>query len=166
VKRGNLRQPPTRVKRNPLNSTPVNDLRLSNAQRRVLAALPDRLDVARIDRIWIFPPHVHRTRETGLVAISLLPAPQHETSQRSLLTLRYEANPSTGRPLREPELAEEGRAPPEHIERVIAGVLARSPDPTGDPALVTIAGEADRWQGFQESAKLADLTDEVENYYR
>jgi hypothetical protein len=144
----------------------LNDLRLSAAQRQVLASIPHRLGVERIDRIWIFPPHPARTRETGLLAISLLPPPQHDTSHRTLLTVRYEADPAGGRAIRVADPTEEGSAPPDRINRVIAGVLARSSDPTGDPVLVIIEGDVERWREFQEQASLTDLTGEVENYYR
>jgi hypothetical protein len=52
-------------------------------------------------------------------------------------------------------VTEEGSAPPEGIERVIAGVLARSGARFSDPLVARIEGSDDRWSQFLARLGLA-----------
>jgi hypothetical protein len=133
----------------------MTELQLTAAQRELLLELPTRFEISKIDRIWIFTANVSKLRETGLFAISLLPAAEQETSHRSLYTFRYRVETNEGKLQRLAEIAEEGRAPPERIDRVIAGVLARSGDEAGEPMLVAIEGEEAAWQALIVSLGLA-----------
>jgi hypothetical protein len=118
---------------------------LTAAQRQLLRTLPERIPLARIDRLWIFAPHLGRARETGLFVASLLPTDDARPGQRVLLSLSYAAQSRNGQLQVEQTATEEGRTTPERIERVITGVLARAADFPGEPLLETIAGCGERW---------------------
>jgi hypothetical protein len=122
-------------------STPT----LSPSQREMLSRLPASVPIEEIDRLWLFEPQVGKTRETGLLVLSLLPQEPLFSQQRRLLTLRYSAETLRGKLHREEVLSEEGRAPSERIERVIAGVLARTGEAAGEPFSEVISGSGERW---------------------
>jgi hypothetical protein len=125
----------------------MTDPELTSAQRQVLGRLPGRMPPARLDRVWIFAPHQAKTRETGLFVLSLFPEEDEGTEQRILLTLRYERETAKGGDLLE-TLSEEGRAPRELIERVIAGVLLRSGEESGEPIVEAIDGSDEAWESL------------------
>ena len=50
----------------------------------------------------------------------------------------------------EESTAQEGWAPPERLDRVIAGVLARGGEETGEPFEAHIDGREERWTGMLE----------------
>jgi hypothetical protein len=127
---------------------------LTATQRDLLLSLPDRLPLSRVDRLWVFAPHHGRSRESGLLVASLLPHPGGDPAQRTLVTLRYRAEQVKGRLHREDSISEEGSAPAERIERVIAGVLARSGEQSADPLVETIGGSEERWATFLEGLAL------------
>jgi hypothetical protein len=132
---------------------------LSPCQQALLRTLPERFPPERIDRLWIFAPHFYKARETGFFVLSLIAdeahdaGPPHPTAgaappnqRRALVTLRYEtANGYAGHTIRQ-RVTEEGWAPPEQIDRVIAGVLARSHTEFSDPFVEAIGGHPDRWE--------------------
>lgn len=124
----------------------MSESTLTSAQQAILDSIPTRLELARLDRVWVFPPHHGKTRETGLFVISLLDRADPVSGPRTLLTLRYQAEMVNGRVTRTEQLNEEGRAPVPEIERVIAGVLARSGDESGDPEVLHVDGDPSRWQ--------------------
>lgn len=121
------------------------DVQLTNAQRDLLALVPEHFPIQRVDRIWIFTPHVGKVRETGLLVVTLLPPEEETTAQRTLFTLRYVTEPTKKGVERTDTLTEEGKAPPERIDRVIEGVLARAGEVGGEPLVAPIEGEPDRW---------------------
>lgn len=131
------------------------DLQLTPSQRELLGSIPEHFPIERIDRIWLFAAHLAKARETGLFVISLLPDEDRETAQRTLFTLRYHAEPTKGGVQRTDSLSEEGAAPPERIDRVIAGVLARSGEEAGEPLVAAIEGDAAQWQELLERVGLA-----------
>jgi hypothetical protein len=124
----------------------LNEFQLTSAQREILFEIPTRFPLSELDRVWIFAAHVGKLRETGLFVVSLLPAAEQETSHRTLHTVRYRVDGSQGKVQRVTDIAEEGRAPPERIDRVIAGVLARSGDEAGEPLLIAVEGEEAEWE--------------------
>ncbi len=126
---------------------------LTLAQKVTVQGLPGRFPPERIDCLWLFPPHVVKARESGFIVITLLPEtePSHH---RTLLTVRYESEPIKGRVRREERVSEEGSAPPDRIERVIAGVMARSGADAGEPILEEIRGDPTRWEEFLGRAGL------------
>ncbi len=119
---------------------------------RTLDRLGRRLDPARLDTLWIFPPLVKGRREWGLVVASCFATGD---DRRRLLTARYSAE-RTGRGLElESEITEEGEAPPDRIPRVVDGVVRRSGVQKGDPREVVIGGEL---EAFSELMKEFDQT--------
>jgi hypothetical protein len=128
---------------------------LTLAQAELLRGIPQRFAAERLDRIWIFAPHVVRSRESGFVVLSLLPQPGEDPDRRTLVTLRYEAEQVKGETVRQERVDEEGSAPCERIERVIAGVLARSGAESPDPRSEEIDGRADRWLEILEKLGVA-----------
>lgn len=125
---------------------------LTPAQAEVLGRLPQRFAPSTIDHLWIFPPKQLQRGETGLFVLSLfVDAVDSTPDLRSLVTIRYQvegrATASPGRPLRVADLVnEEGRAPPDNIERVIAGVLARTGLEGGEPLAEEIGGMEESWR--------------------
>ena len=119
---------------------------------RTLDRLGRRLDPARLDTLWIFPPLVRGRREWGLVVASCFGSGD---DRRHLLTARYSAE-RTGRGLEvESEITEEGEAPPDRIPRVVDGVVRRSGVQKGDPREVVIGGEL---EAFTELMREFDPT--------
>ena len=120
---------------------------LTPAQRELIANLPSRFPPERIDRLWLFPPHVGNSRESGFVVLSLLPTDDQTTDRerRTLVTVRYESFQEKGRTRREERLVQEGTAPPDGIERVIAGVIRRSNQQEAVPLVEGIGGRPERW---------------------
>jgi hypothetical protein len=124
----------------------MSELRITQSQAELVRGLSGRYPPDSVDRLWLFPAHLGKVKETGFVVLSLLPPPdQVEDDRRTLVTIRYEAEPSKGRLQRTERLDEEGRAPPERIDRIIAGVISRSAVEISEPLVVEIAGDGDRW---------------------
>lgn len=129
---------------------------LTFSQRAILEKLPERFAPERIDHVWIFPPHFVGGRESGLVVLSLLAETDGESADyRTLVTCRYEAERVKGRDRYEERVTEEGSAPPTRIERVIAGVLARSGADAAEPITEQIGGDPARWTTFLEQYAVA-----------
>lgn len=134
----------------------VADPGVPEALPRSLAALRDRVGVAAIDRVWIFPPLRRGRRERGLVAVSLF-APDAE--RRRLVTVAYAAE-RTGVSLSiDPSFTEEGEAPPDRLPAIMDGVVRRTEGATGDPREVVIGGAADTMEALLEELA-AEATEE------
>lgn len=117
---------------------------LTSFQQALLRNVPGRYPPERIDRLWIFPPHVAPKRESGFIVLSLLQE-DGDDDRRTVVTLRYSMEEVKGRPKAEERVTEEGSAPPERIDRVIAGVLARSGEDDVEPIAAEIGGDPERW---------------------
>jgi hypothetical protein len=114
---------------------------------RVLIRLRDRLGVAALDRLWIFPPSRSGRREQGLVAVSTF---QELEERRGLLTVSYTAE-ETGKGVSvDPSFREEGEAPPDRFPGVMRGVVERLGDAQGEPREVEIGGSPERYEGLLE----------------
>lgn len=126
---------------------------------RVLGQLWERLGPEKVDRVWIFPPLVRGRKESGLVAASSFTG---DPDQRILFTARYSAE-LTGQGIRfDSEVKVEGSAPPDHLARVMDGVVRRSVLQLADPKEVAIRGDAETflslarshgWEGPPEPAE-------------
>lgn len=127
---------------------PINAL--SAAQAELLRRLTSRIAIEQIERLWIFPPHQGKIRETGLVVISTKAEETDARDIHALTTVRYVAEPIKARLQVDESYSEEGWAPADRIDRVIAGVLARSGDEVSEPLEVEIAGSSERWQELLE----------------
>lgn len=108
------------------------------AQSEILRQLHTIIETARLDRIWIFEPHVAGSRESGLFVTSLFSASRRGGEMRELVTVRYSLEQQGARTLLEKVATPEGWAPPDRIERVMAGVLMRSGEQAGTPREETI----------------------------
>lgn len=122
--------------------------------RHILEQLPQRIPVEQIDRLWIFPVRTLGVRESGLVVLSTLPGGEDDGPRR-VLTLRYEIDTRKKDATPSAELAEQGSAPADLIQRVIEGVIRRLGDEAGEPVLREIAGDAERWAAMLDSASPA-----------
>ncbi|MBW3630700.1 MAG: hypothetical protein KY464_15580 [Gemmatimonadetes bacterium] len=116
----------------------------TDSLRAVLLSLPSRVDILRLDRLWVFPTKQLSGRESGLLVLSLLPTEQFPEDHRQILTLRYESDHA--RPKAAPPVAveEQGWAPADRLARVIGGVVARTHE-EHDPEEHTLAGDPERW---------------------
>lgn len=108
------------------------------AMGRLLSEVRDRLEVVRIDKVWIFPPLIRGRKEWGLVAVSLA---GDDTTQRSLFLARYTAELQGHGVAFESEMKPEGRVPADRLPRVMDGVVRRSKIRLGDPREVRIEGD-------------------------
>lgn len=129
---------------------------LTPSQKEVLHAIPSRNPIEAIDRIWIFPPRHHQTRESGLFVLALIPYTPAAEGVRTLCTIRYHCETDKGRMRRSETITEEGSAPAERIDKVIAGVLRRDAEP-GEPWLLEVGGSPERWAEIVANL-LPDLT--------
>jgi hypothetical protein len=107
---------------------------------RTLRMLGEKVGLARIDRLWIFPPLIRGRREWGLVAASVYTG---WDDRRRLLSAPYVAE-RTGQGLSVVhDLEEQGEAPPDRLPRVMEGVVHRAGEEMGEPREVVIEGSAE-----------------------
>ncbi len=118
---------------------------LTQAQQHVLLEVPGHFSVQRIDRLWIFPPRVGKSVETGLLVLCLREEASDASERREVHTLRYELQLGATRARPVVAAQEEGRTSLERIERVIAGVLARAGEDSGEPYPAAIEASPERW---------------------
>ena len=123
---------------------------LSPAQIQLIRSLPERFGIERIRRVWIFAAHQGKSRETGLLVVSLLADEAGTKGLQALVTLRYTAEVVKGTLKIDDSTTEEGWAPPERIDRVIEGVLARGGEEAGEPYEARIDGDEERWSELLE----------------
>lgn len=115
---------------------------------QTLQGVVQRLGVAAIDRLWVFPPLVRGRRESGLIALSCFAGPPSGADRRVLFTAPYAAE-RTGRGLEiDWTLVEQGEAPPDRFPRVMQGVVQRAAQAPGEPREVEIAGRDEPWAEF------------------
>jgi hypothetical protein len=129
------------------------ELALTPSQMDLIRGLATRFPPQRIDRFWLFPPHHGDARESGFVVLSLLPEAEAD-DQRTLVTVRYDSTAVKGRWQRQERTTEEGSAPPDSVERVMAGVLLRAGEGT-DPFVERIEGDPERWGRLLERLGIA-----------
>ncbi len=124
---------------------------------RTLQMMARRLGESEIDRLWVFPPLIVGRTERGLVAVSCFT----EDGARRLYTAPYSAE-RTGTSLSvENGIAEEGRAPPDRLPRVMQGVVRRSQMDLGEPRMIEIAGDPDKLRALLDEFD-ADLLEPVQ----
>ena len=115
---------------------------------RVLIRLRDRLGVASLDRLWIFPPVRTGRREQGLVAVSV--HLDEGADRRGMITVAYNAE-HTGKGITvEPAFTHEGEATPDRFPRVMQGVVRRGGEEKGEPREVHIDGSPERFEELME----------------
>ena len=98
-----------------------------------------------VEAVWLFPARQQGVRETGLAVLSTYAEGDPGARQRTIYTLRYQAEPAQGGALeRHDELAEQGTVPPDRVERIIEGVLRRLEVPE-TPDVRDTDGDQARW---------------------
>lgn len=136
-----------------------NDPGVPEAEGRALRELLVRIPAARIDGLWRFPPLRRGRRESGLLAAGVFPPGSPEglspggpeaaaplptpgiPDRRILVTLAWRAE-ETGKGVTfEPRFAEEGEAPPDRLPRVMAGVVRRMDEASGEPRYLEVGGD-------------------------
>jgi hypothetical protein len=124
-----------------------DDPGVPEALPRTLVRLRDRLGVATIDRLWIFPPVRRGRREQGLIAVSTF---QQGEERRSMITVTYNAE-HTGKGITvEPAFTMEGAAPAETFPPVMEGVVRRSGEGAEGPREIVIDGTASKFEELME----------------
>lgn len=107
--------------------------------------MSDRLDITRVDRVWLFAPRDLNGRESGLLVISLFLDDGSAKGARELATIRYEAE-GAGKALRVTDhFTSQGSAPADRIPRLIEGVLDRLGDQREEAVVEEIGGDPERW---------------------
>lgn len=124
---------------------------LTEAQQELIRSIPERVPLERIQRIWIFPAHQGKSRETGLFVIGSRSDDEGAAGLQAVHTLRYQAETVKGKLSIEEQFVEEGWAPPDRIDRIIEGTLARAGDDLGEPDELEIQGEEEGWREILES---------------
>ena len=115
-------------------------LGVPEALPRTLHRIVERLGLARIDRLWIFPPLVRGRREWGLVVTSVY---TEDEERRQLHSASYTAE-RTGQGLSVVhDLREQGEAPPDRLPRVMDGVVHRADDELGEPREIVLEGNSE-----------------------
>src|SRR5688572_15433948 len=107
--------------------------------------LGEKVGVAELDRLWIFPPLIRGRREWGLVAASVYMGGQDE--RRRLLSAPYVAERTGQGGLSVVhDLEEQGEAPADRLPRVMDGVVRRGGEEMGEPREVLIEGSAETFE--------------------
>lgn len=118
-----------------------DDIGVPEALPRTLELVRERLGVASLDRLWIFPPMRRGRRERGLIAVSAFQAGEE---RRSLLTVTYVAEHSGKEGVKvETAFTREGEAPADRFGAVMKGVVLRGGEERGEPKEVEIGGSAE-----------------------
>lgn len=146
----------------------------------LLAKLADRLPIAVLDELWLFPPHRLGTTESAVVVVSAREqsdeqqkGPDHATRSRQapdagiqrtpvttpparqrVITARYRlAKDDRGRATIAYEITEHGLAPADRIHKLVAGVLGRlDPDLAARPPRTErVGGDPTRWQALLDA---------------
>lgn len=117
---------------------------------RMVTELPELVPLARIDRVWAFPPRLHGDAESGLLVLALLSEEEPGSNQREVVTVEYELRTGKGAPPPVREVTPRGWAPAERVPQLIAGVLRRLGGVEEEPLTDSIGGETERWSRFAE----------------
>ncbi|MEJ2215801.1 MAG: hypothetical protein P8099_04210 [Gemmatimonadota bacterium] len=120
----------------------------------LLNELAERLGIAGIDQLWLFPPRRVADAETAVVVVSAFTAA--EDVRRRVFTAHYAAlTDRKGRLEIEEHVEERGLAPAERIGRLVEGVLQRVEDElaAAPPRVARIQGDPARWQELVESLR-------------
>lgn len=125
--------------------------------RRLLVRLADRVDVASIDELWIFPPRRFDRGESRLAVAAVFT--DHDRDRRRVFTAHYVARTDDkGRLDVRSTIADQAVAPVDRIAPVVEGVLRRLDDDAvgAPPQTFAIDGDRDRWNRLLASLSPAD----------
>jgi len=115
------------------------------AEFRALTDLLAQVPAERVDGLWRFPPLRKGRKESGLLAAGVFPAgaAAADAGRRVLVTLSWRAEETGKGVTYESTFLEEGEAPPDRLPRVMAGVMRRMDEATGEPRYLPVAGDAE-----------------------
>jgi hypothetical protein len=100
-------------------------------------------EVARIDRVWLFPPRRIRQRDSSVAVISMIP---HDAPERRRLLTLHHLRPTPGATAPEEDhIVEQGTTPADRVDALVRGVLMRIRDAVETPREEEIAGDRTRW---------------------
>ncbi|MEJ2187340.1 MAG: hypothetical protein P8Z36_15620 [Gemmatimonadota bacterium] len=119
----------------------------------LLNGLAERLGIAGIDQLWLFPPRRVADAETADVVLSAF---HDDPGRRRVFTAHYAAlTDRKGRLEIEEHVEERGIAPTERIGRLVEGVLQRVEDElaASPPRAARIDGDPGRWNELVESLR-------------
>lgn len=117
-----------------------DDIGVPEALPKTIEQLRDRLGVAALDRLWIFPPMRRGRRERGLIAVSSF---LEGEERRELVTVTYVAEQTGKEGVKvETSFTREGAAPADRFPAVMRGVVLRGGEERGEPREVEIGGAA------------------------
>lgn len=120
-----------------------DEIGVPEALPRTLELLRERVGVAAIDRLWIFPPMRRGRRERGLVAVSTF---LEGVDRRGLVSVTYVAEHSGKEGVKvEASFTPEGEAPADRFPTMMKGVVMRGGEERGEPREVEIEGSASRF---------------------
>ena len=123
-----------------------DDIGVPEALPRTLEQMRERLGVAALDRLWIFPPMRRGRRERGLIAVSAF---QEGEERRSLVTVTYVAEQTGKEGVQvETSFTHEGEAPADRFPTVMRGVVTRGGEERGEPREVEIGGSPEALDGL------------------
>jgi hypothetical protein len=120
----------------------------------LLNGLAERLGIAGIDQLWLFPPRRVADAETAVVVLSAFH--DDDPGRRRVFTAHYAAlTDRKGRLEIEEHVEERGIAPTERIGRLVEGVLQRVEDElaASPPRAARIDGDPGRWNELVESLR-------------
>lgn len=120
----------------------------------LLNGLAERVGIAGIDEVWLFPPRRVADAETAVVVVSVFQ--EDDEDRRRVFTAHYAAfTDRKGRLEIEEHVEERGIAPTERIGRLVEGVLQRVEDElaAAPPRTARIAGDPGRWGELLESLR-------------
>jgi hypothetical protein len=118
------------------------------AEFRALTDLLAQVPAERVDGLWRFPPLRKGRKESGLLAAGVFPGggaadAADDAGRRVLVTLSWRAEETGKGVTYESTFLEEGEAPPDRLPRVMAGVMRRMDEATGEPRYLPVAGDAE-----------------------
>jgi len=120
----------------------------------LLNGLAERLGIASIDQVWLFPPRRVADAETAVVVLSVFH--DDDDDRRRVFTAHYAAlTDRKGQLEIEEHIEERGIAPVERIGRLVEGVLQRVEDElaAAPPRAARIAGDPGLWSDLVESLR-------------
>jgi hypothetical protein len=109
-----------------------------------LSAALERVPLEQVDQVWIFPPHSHGAKESGLAVLAVFAAATDDP-RRTLFTVRYEAESVKGVVQRADLVQEEGTVPRDRLDRLVDGIVRRLGGGLETPDIRDIGGVPEQW---------------------
>ena len=121
-----------------------------------LAEAAERILPERIQQVWVFPPHTHAGRESGLAVLAVRSEDPGE-ARLVIHTVRYEEESAKDVVRRTVTLTEEGIVPRDRLDRLVDGIVRRLGGGVETPDVRELADGSETW-----IALLQELADGVD----